>query len=65
MEYVRRERLLDNTNVALALVDEAEKGSYDIIVVGSRGRGRLKSLFLGSVAYGVANNSKNNVLIVR
>ena len=58
-------KILDHTNVALALANEAEKGSYDIIVVGSRGQGRLKSLFLGSVAYGVANSSKNNVLIVR
>jgi len=58
-------KILDHTNVALALANEAEKGSYDIIVVGSRGQGRLKSLLLGSVAYGVANSSKNNVLIVR
>ena len=65
MEYSSQGKILDHTNVALALVNEAEKGSYDIIVVGSRGRGRLKSLFLGSVAYGVANSSKNNVLIVR
>ncbi len=55
----------DHTNVALALTTEAEKGSYDFIVVGSRGLGKLKALVLGSVASGVANNSKTNVLIVR
>ena len=58
-------KIVDHTNVSLALANEAEKGSYDIIVVGSKGQGRLKSLFLGSVANGVANNSKTNVLIVR
>jgi nucleotide-binding universal stress UspA family protein len=58
-------KILDHTNVALAVVSEAEKGTYDFIVVGSRGLGRLRSLFLGSVASGIANSSKTNVLIVR
>lgn len=58
-------KILDHTNVSLALVNEGEKGSYDLIVVGSRGQGRLKSLLLGSVASGIANSSKTNVLIVR
>jgi nucleotide-binding universal stress UspA family protein len=58
-------KIIDHNNVPLALTSEAEKGSYDIIVVGSRGQGRLKSLLLGSVASGIANSSKTNVLIVR
>jgi nucleotide-binding universal stress UspA family protein len=58
-------KILDHTNVSVAIVTEAEKGAYDFIVVGSRGLGRLKSLFLGSVASGIANSSKTNVLIVR
>ena len=58
-------KIVDHTNVSLALASEAEKGSFDFIVVGSKGQGRLKSLLLGSVANGVANNSKTNVLIVR
>jgi nucleotide-binding universal stress UspA family protein len=58
-------KILDHTNVALAIVTEAEKGLYDFVVVGSRGLGRLKSLFLGSVASGIANSTKTNVLIVR
>lgn len=58
-------RIIDHTNVALAITSEAEKGSYDFIIVGSRGLGRLKSLFLGSVASGIANSSKTNVLIMR
>lgn len=58
-------KIIDQNNVPLALTNEAEKGSYDIVVVGSRGQGRLKSLLLGSVASGIANSSKTNVLIVR
>lgn len=57
--------VVSHTNVSRALADEAEKGSYDMIVVGNRGLGRLKSLVLGSVASGLANSSKTNILIVR
>lgn len=58
-------KVQEHTNIPLAIVSEAERGSYDLIVVGSRGMGRLRSLFLGSVASGIANNSRTNVLIVR
>lgn len=58
-------KVVSHTYIPRALADEAEKGSYDLIVVGSRGQGRLKSLLIGSVASGVANSAKTNVLIVR
>ena len=58
-------KVLDATDVSKAITDEAARGAYDLIVVGNRGYGRLKSFFLGSVAAGVADNSKTNVLIVR
>jgi nucleotide-binding universal stress UspA family protein len=58
-------KILDHVSVSGALVEASEKGAYDIIVVGNRGHGRLKSLFLGSVAHGIANSAKTNVLIVR
>jgi len=52
-------------DVARGLTEEAEEGSYNLIAVGSRGIGKLRSLFLGSVASGVSNSSKTNILIVR
>lgn len=55
----------DSRDVSRAITEEAARGDYDMIVVGSRGYGRLKSLFLGSVASGVADSSKTNVLIVK
>lgn len=58
-------RTIDSRDVSRAITEEAAKGDYDMIVVGSRGYGRLKALFLGSVASGVADSSKTNVLIVR
>lgn len=55
----------DSRDVSRSITEEAARGRYDMIVVGSRGYGRLKSLFLGSVASGVADSSKTNVLIVK
>ncbi len=58
-------KVTEYTDISRAITEEAERAAYDIVVVGSRGRGRLRSLFLGSVASGVANTSKTNVFIVR
>ena len=52
-------------SIPKAISDLASKGEYDLVVVGHRGFGRLKSIILGSVASGVADDSETNVLIVR
>jgi nucleotide-binding universal stress UspA family protein len=57
--------VLNSVDVSRAISEAATKGNYDLIVAGHRGLGRLKSLFLGSVASGIADNSKTNVLIAR
>lgn len=44
---------------------ESEKWSADLVVVGARGLSQLDKLLLGSVADGVAQNSKQPVLVVR
>lgn len=47
------------------LVNYAEENSYDLIVVGRRGRGGLERLILGSVSSKVVSISKNvDVLVV-
>ncbi|MDW8033774.1 MAG: universal stress protein [Nitrososphaerota archaeon] len=48
---------------ASIIVDEAEKGGYDLIVIGGEGFG--KSRILGSVASKVLNQFKGSVLVVR
>lgn len=43
----------------------AQRGRYDLVVMGSHGRGVLKSLFLGSVVVKVLSGSRVPVLVVR
>lgn len=51
--------------ISSAISKEAEEGFYDIVAMGSRGWGRARTLLLGSVAMGVLDSSKANVLIVK
>jgi nucleotide-binding universal stress UspA family protein len=47
------------------LLDAAESGRYDLLVMGTRGLGRLQSALMGSVSAQVAAHSPIPVLIVR
>jgi len=46
------------------IVDVAEKGNHDLIVLGSRGLGAVKRFLLGSVSDDVSYKAKCSVLIV-
>jgi nucleotide-binding universal stress UspA family protein len=58
-------KTVDYSDIAKGIIEEATRGSYDLIAIGNKGYGRLKSFFLGSVAAGVADGAKTNILIVR
>ncbi|MDG6221771.1 MAG: universal stress protein [Candidatus Bathyarchaeota archaeon] len=47
------------------IIEIANKEKFDLIVIGSRGRGKIKEFFLGSVSDRVADSAKCPVLIVK
>ncbi|MCV0392856.1 MAG: universal stress protein [Nitrosopumilus sp.] len=47
------------------IVEIAEKQNFDLIVIGSRGMGAAKEIFLGSTSNYVLHKSKKPVLIVK
>jgi nucleotide-binding universal stress UspA family protein len=47
------------------IVSFAQKNNFDLIVIGSRGRGEMKEFFLGSTSNYVAHKSKIPVLIIK
>jgi nucleotide-binding universal stress UspA family protein len=47
------------------IVSYAEKENVDLIVMGTKGRGKMKKTFLGSTASGVVMNASCTVMVVR
>ncbi len=62
---VKIETKLVEGNPGDELIKESGTGEYDLVVVGTRGMGRLRSLLLGSVSNKVAHYSKIPVLLSR
>jgi nucleotide-binding universal stress UspA family protein len=50
---------------ALEVVAAAKEGGFDVVVVGHRGQGRLRELFMGSISEKVAHLAPCPVVIVR
>jgi nucleotide-binding universal stress UspA family protein len=57
-------KLIDAPAAEAILSEVNEGGGYDLIVLGSRGRGDVGSLFLGSVSHHVLHSSRLPVLVV-
>ncbi|OJX03289.1 MAG: universal stress protein UspA [Burkholderiales bacterium 70-64] len=59
------ETLILTGQVAGAIAKAADDGKFDLLVLGSKGRGGLKDLLIGSVARRVSEISKVPVLLVK
>jgi nucleotide-binding universal stress UspA family protein len=55
--------VLSSAPVRPALIDQITTGHHDLVVMGSRGRGALRSVLLGSVSHHVLHHSGVPVLI--
>jgi nucleotide-binding universal stress UspA family protein len=58
-------KILTEEPIREALIGQIKTGSYDLVVMGSRGRGALSASLLGSVSHYALNHSEVPVLIVR
>jgi nucleotide-binding universal stress UspA family protein len=56
--------VLSEKPVREALMERLRDGCYDLVVMGSRGRGAFSSSFLGSVSHYALNHSAVPVLII-
>jgi nucleotide-binding universal stress UspA family protein len=59
------ETMIAKGHPANIIRETAEKGNFDLVILGSRGLGGLKELLLGSVSNAVAHSIKANILIVK
>lgn len=56
--------MLSNGHVMPALLEQVQTGHHDLLIMGSRGRGAMRSMLLGSVSHYVLNHSPIPVLVV-
>lgn len=56
--------VLSSEPVRHALIRQIKEGAHDVVVMGSRGRGAVRSVLLGSVSHYVLHHSPVPVLIV-
>lgn len=57
--------ILSEEPIRETLIDRIRSGEYDLVVMGTRGRGALSAAVLGSVSHYALNHSNVPVLIVR
>lgn len=63
-DSVQPEKVLAHGRPAQGILDQVRDGDHDLVVMGSRGRGEVKGLLLGSVSHSVLQLSPAPVLVV-
>ena len=62
---VKHDMVVKTGKVAQEIIDCAKSGKFDLIVLGSKGRGAMADLIIGSVAQRVLTMSQTPVLLVK
>ena len=62
---VKLDTRVDDRDASTALVEVAEHGDYDLVVVGNKGMTGASRFFLGSVPNKVSHHAQRSLLIVR
>jgi nucleotide-binding universal stress UspA family protein len=57
-------KILTHGHPGERIIEQTETGAHDLVVMGSRGRGDVRSLLLGSVSHQVLSSGRGAVLIV-
>ena len=64
-EGIRVDTMLVEGPPAVAILETAQRGRHDIVIMGSRGRGAIRSALLGSVSAAMIHHSPIPVLVMR
>ena len=62
---IKHDMVIKTGNISQEIVDFAQKGKFDMIVLGSKGRGGLLDLLIGSVAQRVLTTAQMPVVLVK
>lgn len=62
---IKHDMVIKQGNIAKEILAIANKEKFDLIVMGSKGRGGLLDLALGSVAQRITSSAKQPVLLVK
>ena len=62
---LKTEVVISPTSVVGAIVDYAERGNVDLIVLGTRGRSGFKKMLLGSVITGIVTYATCPIMVVK
>jgi nucleotide-binding universal stress UspA family protein len=62
---IKHDQIIVVGKPATEIVEAAQKGKFDLVVLGSKGRNAVSDLLLGSVAQRVMSLCKQPVLLVK
>ena len=66
LDYLRQVRAaVGHGDPASEVIKQAKRGKADLVVIGSRGLGKVKGMLLGSVSRKIANVYEGNMMMVR